>query len=71
MDTQNNIGGDESEGRAGTIRRLANRVNEAVARRRTGRIPTSTTGQILGESGAGRLLNRALRRVRRRRTPAA
>lgn len=71
MDTVNNIGGDESEGRGGTIRRLANRVNEAIARRRTGRIPTASTGQILAESGAGRLLDRALRRVRRRRTPVA
>jgi len=65
------IGGDEAEGRGGTIRRLANRVNEGVARRRTGRIPTATTGQILRESAIGRALGRAFSGIRRRRTPSA
>ena len=61
------LGGDEDEGRGGTPRRLVNRVIEEVAKRRTGRIPTATTGQILRESGPGRALARVAKKVRGRR----
>jgi hypothetical protein len=53
-------------GRAGTARRLANRVVEAVGGRRTGAAPTATTGQILRESRAGRAARRLLNRRRGR-----
>lgn len=61
------LGGDEDEGRGGTPRRLVNRLAEAVAQRRTGRVPTATTGAILRESGPGRALARLARNVRGRR----
>lgn len=48
-------------GRAGTARRLANRVFEAVYGRRTGAVPTATTGQILRESAVGKKI-RAIRK---------
>lgn len=61
------VGGDEDEGRAGTLRRLANRINEGVARRRTGRAITATTGEILTESAPARAARRLRDRIRARR----
>jgi hypothetical protein len=65
-DTQD-LGGDEDEGRGGTLRRLLNRGNEAIAQRRTGRRPTATVPEILRESAVGRIVNRARGALRRRR----
>jgi hypothetical protein len=56
------VGFEEGRGgRAGTARRLANRVLEAVDGRRTGAAPTATTGQILRESVIGKKI-RAIRK---------
>lgn len=65
MDTD--LGGDEDEGRGGTPRRLVNRIVEEVAKRRTGRIPTATTGAILRESGPGRALAKLTKKIRGRK----
>jgi hypothetical protein len=63
------VGVGEEEGRAqraGTARRLVNRVVEAVGGRRTGEAVSATTGQILRESRVGRAARRLLGRRRNR-----
>jgi hypothetical protein len=63
------IGGEE-EGRsrrAGTARRLVNRVVEATVGRNAGEAPSATTRQILRESRAGQAARNLLGRIRGRR----
>ena len=60
-------GGDEDGyvGRAGTLRRLANRVVEGIGARRTGEAASATTRQILRESPLGVWLRNVSGKTRR------